>query len=152
MPMAMMSSMVVTRGPGGDGRVHLHQAEEATALQRPLGLGTSSATVAQAGAVHVTVDVTNTGTRAGDDVVQLYVRYPESKVARPLKQLRGFKRVSLAPGETKTVTLPLAAADLSYWDTAQKAWIVEPGPVELLVGRSSADADLTLRQTITVAP
>ena len=58
----------------------------------------------------VSVDVTNSGSRAGDEVVQLYVRYPESKVARPLKQLRGFERVTLAPGETRTVALRLAAA------------------------------------------
>ena len=98
----------------------------------------------------VSVDVTNTGTRAGDDIVQLYVRHPESKVSRPLKQLRGFQRVSLAPGEKKTVSLRLGASDLSYWDTAQKTWTVELGPVELLVGRSSADAELTLQTTITV--
>ena len=52
--------------------------------------------------------------------------------------------------EKKTVTLSLAASDLGYWDTEQKGWVVEPGPVELMVGRSSADADLVLRQTITV--
>ena len=115
-------------------------------------LKTSSAALGQDGAVEVSVDVTNTGTRAGDEVVQLYVRYPESKVARPNKQLRGFQRVSLAPGETKTVTLHLPASDLSYWNTEKKAWVVEPGPVELLVGRSSADADLTLRQRIVVEP
>ncbi len=113
-------------------------------------LRTSSATLEQDGAVDVSVDVTNTGARAGDEVVQLYVRYPESKVSRPLKQLRGFQRISLAPGETNSVTLRLAADDLSYWDPGQHKWVVEPGPVELLVGRSSADSDLTLRRTITV--
>ncbi len=113
-------------------------------------LRTSSATLGSNGAVDVSVDVTNTGTRAGDEVVQLYVRDPESSVSRPRKQLRGFERVNLEPGETKSVTLHIAAEDLSYWDTGQHRWVVEPGPVELLVGRSSADADLTLRQTITV--
>jgi beta-glucosidase len=73
-------------------------------------------------------------------------------VERPPKQLRAFQRVSLASGETKMVTLQLAAADLAYWDTARHAWIVEPGPVELMVGRSSADTDLALRRTIAVAP
>ena len=100
----------------------------------------------------VSVDVTNTGRRRGDDVVQLYVRYPASKVERPAKQLRGFRRVSLEPGETRTVTLPLAAADLAYWDSGRHAFVVEPGPVELLAGRSSADHDLTLRRTIVVVP
>jgi beta-glucosidase len=113
-------------------------------------LRTSSATMARGGAVDVSVDVTNTGTRAGDEVVQLYVRYPASTVSRPRKQLRGFQRVSLAPGETTSVTLRLAATDLAYWDPSQQTWVVEPGPVELLVGRSSADADLTLRQPVTV--
>lgn len=113
-------------------------------------LRTSAATMAQDGAVDVTVDVTNTGTRNGDEVVQLYVRHPASAVSRPRKQLRGFWRVSLAPGETRSVTLRLGAADLSYWDPAAQTWVVESGPVELLVGRSSADADLTLRQAVTV--
>jgi beta-glucosidase len=113
-------------------------------------LRTSSATLDQDGAVDVSMDVTNTGARAGDEVVQLYVRYPESRVSRPRKQLRGFQRIRLAAGETKLVTLHLAADDLSYWDPAQHKWVVEPGPVELLVGRSSADSDLTLRRTITV--
>jgi beta-glucosidase len=100
----------------------------------------------------VSVDLTNTSRRRGDEVVELYVRYPASKVERPAKQLRGFRRVSLEPGETRTVTLPLAAADLAYWDSGRHAFVVEPGPVELLAGRSSADHDLTLRRTIVVAP
>jgi beta-glucosidase len=83
-------------------------------------------------------------------VVQLYVRHPQSKVERPHKQLRGFQRVTLAPGERKTVRLPLRAEDLAYWDAAAHAWVVEPGPVELMVGSSSADVDLRLRRTISV--
>jgi beta-glucosidase len=114
-------------------------------------LKVSADTLSRGGAVDVSVDVTNTGSRAGDEVVQLYVRYPESKVPRPHKQLRGFQRVSLAPGATTSVTLRLAALDLGFWDPSQHAWVVEPGAVELLVGRSSADADLTLRRRLTVA-
>jgi beta-glucosidase len=113
-------------------------------------LRTSATTLPPYGAVDVSVDLTNTGTRAGDEVVQLYVRYPESRVSRPRKQLRGFQRVSLAPGKTTSIRLRLAATDLSYWDPSQRTWVVEPGPVEVLVGRSSADADLTLRRTVTV--
>jgi beta-glucosidase len=113
-------------------------------------LRTNRPAVASGGAVEVSVDVTNTGTRAGDEVVQLYVRYPESGVGRPGKQLRGFRRVSLEPGSTKTVALPLSAADLAYWDPGAHAWVVEPGRVELLVGRSSADADLGLRTRLAV--
>ena len=113
-------------------------------------LRTSAPAIAAGGAIDVTVDVTNTGPRAGDEVVQLYVRHPGSAVERPLKQLRGFRRVTLAPGETRAVTLQLAAKDLAYWDVAKHAWTVEAGPVELMLGPSSADADLKLRQTVTV--
>lgn len=112
----------------------------------------SAATVSASGTLTVSVDLKNTGTRDGDEVVQLYVRYPGSKVARPLKQLRAFQRVTLAAGATTTVELPLPAADLAYWDTTKHAWVVEPGPVELLVGSSSADRDLAQRAMITVTP
>lgn len=64
----------------------------------------------------VRVDVTNMGERAGDEVVQLYVKHLESKVERPLKELRGFKRISIQPKETKTVEIPLKAETLAYWD------------------------------------
>ena len=102
--------------------------------------------------VTVSVDVTNSGARAGDEVVQLYARYPESKVVRPLKQLRGFQRVTLAPGETRAVPLRLTAEDLAYWSAERHAWVVESGRVELMVGPSSSDADLKLRRVIAVAP
>jgi beta-glucosidase len=115
-------------------------------------LRTSADQLREGGTLDVHVDVTNAGRRAGDEVVQLYVRYPGSKVERPRRQLRGFARVALGPGETKTVTLGLAAADLAYWDPARHAWVVEPGQVELMVGPSSADADLKLRRIISVGP
>jgi beta-glucosidase len=102
--------------------------------------------------VEASVDVTNTGSRKGDEVAQLYARYPASKVARPLKQLRGFERVTLAPGETRTVRFRVAAEDLAYWEPSRHGWVVEPGPVELMAGRSSADADLGLRVRVAVAP
>ena len=84
--------------------------------------------------------------------MQLYVRYPDSRVERPLKQLRGFQRVSLAPGEARAVTLRLAASDLAYWDAGRHAWTVEAGRVELLIGPSSADLDLKLRRIVKVTP
>jgi beta-glucosidase len=115
-------------------------------------LHTSAERLAANRAITVSVDVTNTGSRAGDEVVQLYVRYPESKVERPLKQLRGFRRIALAPGETSTVALPLAAEDVAYWNVSRHAWVVEPGRIEVMVGPSSADSDLRLRQMVTVAP
>ena len=71
---------------------------------------------------------------------------------RPQKQLRGFHRVEIASGATRTVTFDLTAEDLAYWSPEKHAWVVEPGRVELLVGPSSADADLKLRASIAVAP
>jgi beta-glucosidase len=116
------------------------------------GLTTSAKHLKPGAPISVSVDVTNKGARAGDEVVQLYVRYPESKVARPRKQLRGFQRVEIASGATRTVTLDLSAEDLAYWSPEKHAWVVEPGKVELLVGPSSADADLKLRATVAIAP
>jgi beta-glucosidase len=115
-------------------------------------LRTSAPRLAGGAPLTVSVDVTNSGTRAGDEVVQLYVRHPGSKVERPLKQLRGFERVTLAPGETRSVALRLAAQDLAYWSPGRHAWVVEPGRVELMVGPSSADAALKLRREIAVVP
>jgi beta-glucosidase len=94
------------------------------------------------GAVTVGLDLANTGGRPGDEVVQLYVRYPHSKVERPLKTLKCFKRVTLEPGGTRTVDLTLKAADLAYWDEGIKGWKVEPGKIEILVGASSEDIKL----------
>ncbi len=97
----------------------------------------------------VSLDVTNTGARAGDEVVQLYVRHPRSTVARPLKDLRGYRRITLRPGETRTVTLPLVASQLAFWDPVDHGWKLEDEPVALEVGASSAD--IRLQRTIQVA-
>jgi len=94
----------------------------------------------------VSVDVTNTGKMAGDAVPQLYVHHLASKVARPMQQLAGFRRVRLAPGETRTVKIPLKAAELAYWNG--KALTVEAEPVELRIGSSSAD--IVLRRKLIV--
>ncbi len=93
--------------------------------------------------VTVRVDVTNAGRRAGDEVVQLYVRHLASRVDRPLKELKGFKRVTLKPGETRTVALPLAARALAYWDSTSHGWVVERDSIRLQVGGSSTDARLS---------
>jgi beta-glucosidase len=111
-------------------------------------LRTDKAVLAQDGAAIVSVDVTNTGKVAGDAVSQLYVRHLGSKVARPAIQLAGFQRVQLAPGQTKTVRIPLKAAQLAYWNAASKAMTVEPEPIELQIGASSAD--IRLRRAIEV--
>jgi beta-glucosidase len=87
----------------------------------------------------VSVDVKNTGTRDGDEVVQMYVGYPDSAIARPQKQLRGFKRVHLAAGETQTLTFPLTGESLTYWDTTKHNFALEAGTVDIKVGASSGD-------------
>src|SRR5207244_6257283 len=79
--------------------------------------------------VTVAVDVTNTGARGGDEVVQLYVRYPHSAVPRPRRDLRGFRRVTLGPGGSRTITFPLTAAAFGSWDADAPRWAVEDGPV-----------------------
>jgi beta-glucosidase len=106
-------------------------------------LKTSSAKVAKDGSVTVSVDVTNTGDRAGDDVVQLYVKHLQSKVERPREQLKGFARVSVAPNETKTVEIPLKASELAYWDEKTGAFKVEAEPVSLMIGNSASDLQLS---------
>ena len=115
-------------------------------------LTTSKPSISGKGEVLVRVDVKNTGARAGDEVVQLYVRHVGSKVDWPGKALKGFRRVEIPPGKMRMVEIPLRGADLAYWDVTRHAWTVERGRVELMVGNSSADRDLTLRKTIEVGP
>jgi beta-glucosidase len=86
----------------------------------------------------VSVDVTNTGTRAGDEVVQLYIRDVVSMATRPVKELRGFRRVTLPPGETRTVTFDLGPEHLSYHGADMKR-VVEPGRFDIMVGGNSVD-------------
>ena len=100
------------------------------------------------GRLQVTADVTNTGGMAGDTVVQLYVGARGSRLERARRELRDFARVSLEPGETRTVSFEVAAADLAYWDTSRGAWVVEPIAYEVWVGSSSRD--LPLRATVVV--
>jgi beta-glucosidase len=99
--------------------------------------------------VTVSVDVTNSGKRGGDEVVQMYVEHVGSAVERPIRDLRGYRRLTLAPGETKTVRLPLPISSLAYWDASGHRWVVEPDQVRIRVGGSSAD--LRLDHTIRVS-
>jgi beta-glucosidase len=94
------------------------------------------------GSTQLVVDVTNTGKRAGAEVVQLYIRDLVSSVTRPIKELKGFRKVELEPGESKTVTFNITPAELSFFDVNMK-YVVEPGDFEIMVGNSSRDADLT---------
>ncbi len=111
-------------------------------------LRTSAQRVAKDGTVTVNVDVTNTGSRAGDQVVQLYVEHLHSAVSRPRKELEGFQRVSLDPGQTKTVSINLPAKQLAYWDVKTHAFRVEAKAVRVMIGDSSAS--LPLKTTIQV--
>ncbi len=102
-------------------------------------LRVSSPTLKDGATAMVSVEVKNTGSRAGDAVVEMYVSHEGSSVARPVEELKGFARVWLQPGEVKTVTLPLSAKSLAYWDEAKKAFVVEKDRVVVKVGGSSDD-------------
>jgi hypothetical protein len=113
-------------------------------------LTTSADNLCQTGPLTVSVDVTNSSARAGEEVAQMYVKYPNSAVPRPIKQLRGFKRTAIAAGATATVSMTLPWQEIAYWDSTQASWVVEGGSIQILVGGSSADADLKLSKTISV--
>ncbi len=102
-------------------------------------LRTSAPALRAGSSLTVSVDVTNTGQREGDEVVQLCVRHLGSTVPRPRKELKGFQRITLRPGETRTVTMPLPADALRYWDADTQQWVLERDSVEIQVGASSAD-------------
>src|SRR5277367_2506532 len=93
----------------------------------------------QAQTFEVRLKVRNEGKRAGAEVVELYVHDGHSSVDRPVKELKGFRRVELAPGQSGDVTFTLDRGALSYYSTEKKAWVAEPGKFEVLVGASAAD-------------
>jgi beta-glucosidase len=99
-------------------------------------LKVSPAAVATGQAVAVSVKVTNTGDRAGDEVVQLYLRDMVSSVTRPLKELKDFRRITLAPGESRTVQFTITPDKLQFYNLDMKR-VIEPGEFRLMVGTSS---------------
>ncbi|MGQ9549345.1 MAG: beta-glucosidase [Roseiflexus sp.] len=113
----------------------------------------STDTIAPDESLTVQIDITNTGKVAGQEVVQLYVRDRAARVAQPEKELKGFAKVALQPGETQTVTLRLDREALAYWDDAQHAWVAEAGEFEVLIGSSSQDiracAAFCLKETVS---
>lgn len=127
-------------------------------VQFPFGYGLSYTTFAYSNAkvsshkfkdvdgVTVSVDVTNTGKVTGKEVVQVYVHDHAASLVRPVKELKGFAKVELKPGETKTVTIPLDFRAFAFYHPEYKQWITETGDFDLLIGASSAD----IRQTLTV--
>jgi beta-glucosidase len=119
--------------------------------QFPFGFGLSYTTFAYSdlsivpSAEHgqaVTAHVKNTGTRAGAEVVELYVHDGHSKIDRPTHELKGFQRVELQPGESKTVHFTLDRSDFSYWSPNKHAWTADPGTFEIQIGSSSRDIRL----------
>ena len=103
-------------------------------------------------AVNVTCRITNAGPRPGKEVVQLYLGDPTAAVARPPRELKGFAKVALAPGESETVTFRLHARDLSYWSITAAGWILEPGDFTIAVGPSSRDLRLSTTIDIPAPP
>jgi len=93
--------------------------------------------------VDVTVNVKNTGSVDSDEVIQLYVGFPESQVERPHKALKGFKRIYIPAGETKRITIALDPDELKYWNEDNHAFVLEKGQVELMIGAASNDIRLT---------
>ncbi len=87
----------------------------------------------------ITIPVTNTGNREGAEVVQLYISDLKSSLPRPVKELKGFSKVRLAPGETKEVTFTLAKDALSFFDDTRHEWVAEPGKFEAVVAASATD-------------
>jgi beta-glucosidase len=159
-PMRLEDNPAYINYPGENGRVrygegifvgYRYYEKKRVAPLFPFGFGLSytsfayanlrlsADTIAPGDQLIVSVDVTNTGRRDGQEIVQLYVRDVTARVARPEKELKGFAKVALAPGETKTVTLTLDQAALAFWDDAKHAWVAEAGAFEALIGSSSQD-------------
>jgi beta-glucosidase len=106
----------------------------------------SASTVSKRGSLRASVTVRNTGSRVGDEVVQLYIHDPVASISQPIRRLRGFERVTLSPGETRTVTFTLDRSDFGFYDNFGE-FVVEPGQIDVYAGNSS---NAELRQSFTV--
>ena len=107
----------------------------------------SQASIGTGGSTQVSVDVTNTGSVAGDAVAQVYIHQRYGSASRPVRQLEGFNRVTLQPGETKTLTFPLGKNELEFWSPQTKVWAVEPSTFDVWAGE---DSTATLHAELTV--
>jgi beta-glucosidase len=124
----------------------------------PFGYGLSYTTFAYknlvvspasaSGNVEVHFDITNTGTRAGAEIAEVYVGDRHSKVPRPIRELKGFSKVSLGAGETKSVSVTLDRRAFAYYDVSKHVWTVTPGDFDISVARSSAQTELTGKVTL----
>jgi beta-glucosidase len=113
----------------------------------PLQLSTEQ--IGPGDTLQVSVAIMNTGERAGKEVVQLYIRDEQARLQRPEKELKAFAKVSLKPGERKTVTLSVGRDELAYYDDLAREWVAEAGVFEVLVGASSRDIRATASFTLT---
>ncbi|GAB7044020.1 MULTISPECIES: glycoside hydrolase family 3 N-terminal domain-containing protein [Catenuloplanes] len=111
-------------------------------------LRTAAGTVAVGATTEVSVDVTNTSAREADEVVQLYIHQRYGSASRPVRELKGFRRLTLAPGETRTVTFPLGPAELSYWNAATRTVVQDATTLDVWAGGSST-ATLSTRLEVT---
>jgi beta-glucosidase len=106
----------------------------------------SSSSVSRNGSLTASVDVANTGARTGDEVVQLYIHDPVASISQPIRRLRGFERVTLEPGQKRTVTFTLDRSDFGFYDNRGK-FVVESGAIDVYTGNSSK---AELKQSFTV--
>ena len=90
----------------------------------------------------VSFTLANNSPFAAEEVAQVYVARPESHIERPVKELKGFKRIAMKVGESKAITIPLRRSDLCHWDEAAQTWMLEPGRLSILVGGSSDNLPL----------
>jgi beta-glucosidase len=97
----------------------------------------------------VSLDVTNTGSLPGDAVAQIYIHQRYGSASRPVRQLEGFRRLALQPGETKTLTFPLGRNELQFWDPQTKQWVVEPSEFDVWAGE---DSQASLHADFAITP
>jgi beta-glucosidase len=100
--------------------------------------------------VEISVDIKNEGTRRGEEIVQVYVGYPESPIDRPKKELKEFKRIELEPNKTKTISFTIDSKDLAYYNSDKQKWVIEQGTHTIYVGSSSLEQDL-LKKTFIIS-
>jgi beta-glucosidase len=171
-PVRLEDNPALVNYPGENGRVlygeglfvgYRYYDKKKIAPRFPFGYGLSYTTFEYANlkldkdeytlgeTIHISVDVTNIGSMAGQEVVQLYVRDPGSSLVRPEKELEAFAKVALRPGETRTVTLELDERALSFYDDAQARWVAEAGEFKVKVGASSRDIRCKATFTLDVS-
>ena len=169
-PMRLQDNPTYTNYPGENGEVYYGEGlfvgyryydKKDIAPLFPFGYGLSYTTFAYSqlafnaaqysahDEINISLDVQNTGSCAGQEVVQLYLHDVHSSLVRPDKELKAFKKVMLRPGETRTVTFTLDRAALSFYDPGQKQWLAEPGEFEVLIGSSSRDIRLSGKFNLT---